>query len=71
MAGKDQEKNPQQASGGNPSDSEARLQEELSRETSEGADSIGDVSSNRTLTGSSTWETLPDGPSTPKPGKSS
>lgn len=57
---------------GNETDSEARLQEELNRESSEGADSIGDIASNRTLSGSSTWETLPDEPpssrraSTPK-----
>lgn len=60
MPGKDQDKKSQQGSIGNQSDSEARLQDELSRESSEGADSIGDVSSNRTLSGSSTWETLPD-----------
>ena len=64
MAGKDQDKNPEQASSGDASDSEARLQDELSREASEGAESIGDVSSNRTLSGSSTWETLPDEAST-------
>jgi hypothetical protein len=43
-----------------PGDTEASLQKELSREATEGADSIGDVGSNRTLTGSSSWETLPD-----------
>jgi len=43
-----------------PGDTEASLQKELSREATEGADSIGDVASNRTLTGSSSWETLPD-----------
>ncbi len=41
-------------------DSEAKLQEELSRESAEGAESVGDIGSNRTLSGSSTWETLPD-----------
>ncbi|HMG71204.1 MAG TPA: hypothetical protein VK544_08825 [Gemmatimonadaceae bacterium] len=41
-------------------DSEVSLQKELARESAEGADSIGDIGSNRTLTGSSTWETLPD-----------
>jgi len=40
-------------------DTEASLQKELARESAEGADSVGDVGSNRTLTGSSTWETLP------------
>jgi hypothetical protein len=55
MPGKDQE-----GQRGKQSDNEASLQDELDREASEGADSIGDVSSNRTLSGSSTWETLPD-----------
>ena len=41
-------------------DSEESLEKELSREAAEGADSIGDVGSNRTLSGSSSWETLPD-----------
>ena len=59
MPGKDQDKKTENGSSGQ-SDSEARLQNELSREAAEGADSIGDVSSNRTLSGSSTWETLPD-----------
>jgi hypothetical protein len=42
-------------------DTEENLEKELSREAAEGADSIGDVASNRTLSGSSSWETLPDG----------
>lgn len=41
-------------------DTDASLQNELSREAAEGSDSIGDVASNRTLTGSSSWETLPN-----------
>ena len=41
-------------------DTEESLEKELSREAAEGADSIGDVGSNRTLSGSSSWETLPD-----------
>jgi hypothetical protein len=41
------------------SDTEADLQEELRREAAEGGDSVGDVGSNRTLSGSSSWETLP------------
>ncbi|MFL5481907.1 MAG: hypothetical protein ACJ8AK_06925 [Gemmatimonadaceae bacterium] len=41
-------------------DSEESLEKELSREAKEGADSLGDVGSNRTLSGSSSWETLPD-----------
>ena len=61
MPGKDQNKNRQKGTAGKQSDTEAGLQEELSREESEGSDSIGDVGSNRTLSGSSTWETLPDG----------
>jgi hypothetical protein len=36
------------------------LQDELNRESEEGEDSIGDVGSNRNLSGSSTWETLPN-----------
>ena len=35
------------------------LQKELNRESREGDDSVGDVGSNRNLSGSSTWETLP------------
>ena len=46
--------------GGKSGDTDASLQKELSREAAEGADSIGDVGSNRTVSGSSTWETLPD-----------
>jgi len=45
---------------GKPTDTDASLQSELSREAPEGSDSIGDVASNRNLTGSSSWETLPD-----------
>jgi hypothetical protein len=45
---------------GTTADSEMSLQKELARESAEGRDSIGDIGSNRTLTGSSTWETLPD-----------
>ena len=44
-------------------DSEAALQEELRREAAEGEGAIGDVAKNRNLSGSSTWETLPDPPS--------
>ena len=42
-------------------DTQESLEKELSREAAEGADSIGDTASNRTLSGSSSWETLPDG----------
>ena len=46
---------------GDPGDTDDSVQKELSREEGEGADSIGDVGENRTLSGSSSWETLPDG----------
>ena len=45
---------------GDPGDTDDSVQKELSREEAEGADSIGDVGENRTLSGSSSWETLPD-----------
>jgi hypothetical protein len=45
-------------------DSEESLQEELRREAAEGSGSIGDTNANRNLSGSSTWETLPDSPDT-------
>ncbi|HMI58428.1 MAG TPA: hypothetical protein VK511_10285 [Gemmatimonadaceae bacterium] len=41
-------------------DSEKALQDELRREASEGKGSVGDAAKNNNLTGSSTWETLPD-----------
>jgi hypothetical protein len=41
-------------------DSEEALQEELRREATERKNAIGDVDSNKNLSGSSTWETLPD-----------
>jgi len=41
-------------------DSEKALQDELRREASEGKGSVGDAAKNSNLTGSSTWETLPD-----------
>lgn len=46
-------------------DSEDALQEELRREASERKDAIGDVDSNRNLSGSTTWETLPEDGSSP------
>ncbi|HJP60279.1 MAG TPA: hypothetical protein VJ865_09775 [Gemmatimonadaceae bacterium] len=55
----DEQKDPRSKSS-EAADTDAGLQKELSREAAEGSDSIGDVSSNRTLTGSSSWETLPD-----------
>jgi hypothetical protein len=45
---------------GKRGDEDSRLQEELNRESEEGQDSIGDVGSNRNVSGSSTWETLPN-----------
>ena len=54
------------------SDTEEALQAELQREAKEGRGSAGDVSENRTLSGSSSWDTLPDdkapGGSNPRPG---
>jgi hypothetical protein len=41
-------------------DSEASLQEELKREMKEGDRVIGDMAQDRNLSGSSTWETLPE-----------
>ena len=41
-------------------DTEDALETELSREAAEGADLLGDTKQNRNLSGSSTWETLPD-----------
>lgn len=52
-------------------DTEASLQDELSREAAEGTDSIGDIESNRTVTGSSSWATLPEEGRASKPGKES
>jgi hypothetical protein len=51
------------------SDSEKALQEELRREAAEGKGSIGDAGKNNNLTGSSTWETLPDEESSKKDDK--
>jgi hypothetical protein len=42
------------------SDNEKALQDELRREAAEGKGSIGDAGKNNNLSGSSTWETLPD-----------
>jgi len=48
------------------SDSEKALQEELRREAAEGKGSVGDAAKNSNLSGSSTWETLPDSESDKK-----
>jgi hypothetical protein len=53
---------------GKGADDDGRLQEELNREAEEGEDSIGDVGSNRNLSGSSTWETLPKEEKSPRDG---
>jgi hypothetical protein len=42
------------------SDNEKELQDELRREAAEGKGAVGDAAANRNLSGSSTWETLPD-----------
>jgi hypothetical protein len=41
---------------------ERALQEELRREAEEGRNDVGDLGTNRNLTGSSTWDTLKDEP---------
>ena len=41
-------------------DNDASLQEELRRESTEGADAIGDIAENRNVSGSSTWTTEPE-----------
>lgn len=48
-------------------DSEEALQQELQREQAEGKDTIGDEATDRNLSGSSTWTTLPSD-AKPKPG---
>ena len=45
-------------------DDDRNIQRELEREAREGHDAVGDVSSNRNLSGSSTWDTLPEDEST-------
>ena len=52
--------NDQRNKGSGSTDTDEVVQKELSREAAEGKDSIGDVGENRTLSGSSSWETLPD-----------
>ena len=46
------------------SEMNAEVQKALQREASEGRGLIGDERANRNLSGSSTWETLPDPKST-------
>jgi hypothetical protein len=57
MTGKNDKKETRNRDAG---DTESSLQDELSRESTEGADLIGDIASNRTVSGSSSWQTLPD-----------
>lgn len=45
---------------GQADETEAAIQKELQREEAEGKGLIGDEAKNRNLSGSSTWETLPD-----------
>ena len=45
---------------GEGTDSEDSLEKELEKESAEGKDLVGDVKSNRNLSGASTWDTLPD-----------
>jgi hypothetical protein len=51
------------------SDSEKALQEELRPEAAEGKSSVGDAGKNNNLSGSSTWETLPEEDSSQKGNK--
>jgi hypothetical protein len=44
-------------------DTEESLAKELEKESAEGKDSVGDLNSNRNLSGASSWDTLPDGES--------
>ena len=60
MPDKNQRQDRSTGNTGNGGADDARLQEELNRESEEGEDSIGDVGANRNLSGSSTWETLPN-----------
>jgi hypothetical protein len=77
MPDKNRGKGKKNESSGKRGGSEADLQEELNRESGEGGDSVGDVGANRNLTGSSTWETLPNpgkepaDERSPRPGKPS
>jgi hypothetical protein len=47
---------------GSGRDTDEALQNELRREAGEGRGGVGDVSDNRNLSGSSTWETMMDPP---------
>jgi hypothetical protein len=60
MNDNEKDRNDQQNASDPAADSETSLQEELQREMKEGERVIGDMAQNRNLTGSSTWETLPE-----------
>jgi len=49
--------------GDQPISDDDEVQRELKREAGEGKGDIGDLGTNRNLSGSSTWDTLPDPPS--------
>jgi hypothetical protein len=63
------EQNDENNTSNTQSDSEKALQEELRREAAEGKESVGDAGRNSNLSGSSTWETLPDDDSSQKGNK--
>ena len=63
------ERNDANSTSDTQSDSEKALQEELRREAAEGKSSVGDAGRNNNLSGSSTWETLPDDDSSQKGNK--
>jgi hypothetical protein len=63
------EKNDANNASSTQSESEKALQEELRREAAEGKGSVGDAARNNNLSGSSTWETLPDDDSSQKGNK--
>jgi hypothetical protein len=56
--------NNEETKGGSSSqggDTEESLAKELEKESAEGKNSVGDVKSNRNLSGASSWDTLPEG----------
>jgi hypothetical protein len=66
---KSDERNDANSTSNAQGDSEKALQEELRREAAEGKGSVGDAGRNNNLSGSSTWETLPDDDSSQKGNK--
>ncbi len=59
MSEREQAKSGEKVPASQKRDSEEALQQELKREAAE-TRGIGDVDDNRNLSGSSTWETLPE-----------